>query len=162
MPIEGVKTAGAAETAPLAAAEPTVAPAPGETPVAAASAARETAPRPSKRNSIFGSFFGKKDAMSPTKEEAAPVVPAKDAESTAIPADAPQLENPVAAAPQPTETAPAAAMGKLDTAASPAPPTKQNVSPSASKGGIFSFMKQKEVQQEVSRELRIYQCHSLI
>ena len=144
----------------MAAVEPLSGAASKETPAATATHARENAPRPSKRNSIFGSFFGKKDVTSPTKEEA-PVVPAKDVEPTAVSPTAPQLEDPVTTAPQSTETAQAATMGKLDTTSGSAPATKQNVSPSASKGGIFGFMKQKEVQQEVSGEMWIYECRPL-
>lgn len=84
----------------------------------------------------------------------APVVPVKEAEPMAVSATAPQLEDPVNTASQPTETMPATTMGKLDTTAASTPATKQNVSPSASKGGIFSFMKQKEAQHEVSLESR--------
>jgi len=123
--------------------------------------ARETAPRPAKRNSIFGSFFGKKDVTSPTKEDVAPVVPVKDAEPMGVSATAPQLEDPVNTASQPTETVPATTMGKLDTTAASTPATKQNVSPSASKGGIFGFMKQKEVQLEVSLAMRSFKGHLL-
>lgn len=77
----------------------------GETSTAAettpTSATQETAPK-NKRNSIFGSLFGKKDAASPTATststaaETAPVVPAKDEPST-VSTTAPQLEHPVTA-----------------------------------------------------------------
>ncbi len=56
------------------------------------SSTRETAPKPNKRNSIFGNIFGKKDAATPAATEAPPAVPAKDEQSTST---APQLDNPV-------------------------------------------------------------------
>ena len=58
------------------------------------STTRETASRPNKRNSIFGSIFGKKDAANPTSAEASAVVPSKDEQST-VSSTAPQLDNPV-------------------------------------------------------------------
>lgn len=162
LPAEAVNTAGAGGIAPAAAVEPTAGTTTSEAMPAAVTPAREAAPRPAKRNSIFGSFFGKKDVTSPTKEDVAPVVPVKDAEPLAVSATAPQLEDPVNTASQPTETVPATKMGKLDTTAVSTPATKQNVSPSATKGGIFGFMKQKEVQHEVSLEMRSFGGRSLI
>ena len=155
VPTEGGKSVGAgepiaAESATTNAIEPTAETAATETKPSAATASRDNAPKPSKRNSIFGSFFGKKDVTSPTKEEAAPIVPAKDVEPTAVSATAPQLEDPVSTTTRPTETVPTTTAGKLDTTVASTPATKQNVSPSATKGGIFGFMKQKEAQHEVS------------
>lgn len=80
-------------SAPVAGAESAV----GET--ISASSARETAPKPNKRGSIFGSIFGKKDAPTPASLETPPTVPAKDDQS-AVSSTAPQLDNPV-----PTSTA---------------------------------------------------------
>lgn len=74
--------------APVAGAESAVA---ETTP---ASSARETAPKPNKRGSIFGSIFGKKDAPTPASLETPPTVPAKDDQS-AVSSTAPQLDNPV-------------------------------------------------------------------
>lgn len=66
-----------------------------------ASSTRETAPKPNKRASLFGGFFGKKDIAAPSANaattETASTVPAKD-EPTTVSSTAPQLENPV---PQP-------------------------------------------------------------
>lgn len=82
----------ASEVAPAAGADSTVA---ETTPP---STTRETAPKPNKRNSIFGSIFGKKDtaapASTPASTETPPAVPAKDEPSTVSPT-APQLDNPV-------------------------------------------------------------------
>ena len=155
MPVEDVTSAGAAdiipgENATTAAVEPSTGIVAGETRPTVTTSTRDNAPRPNKRNSIFGSFFGKKDITSPTKEEAAPVVPIKDAEPTVVSATPPQLEDPVNTASQPIETAPVATTDKLNTTPASTPATKQNVSPSATKGGIFGFMKQKEMQHEVS------------
>ena len=77
-------TDGAAETA--AVAEPVAT----ET---APTGTRESVPKPTKRNSLFGGLFGKKDATSPTATETAPVAP-KD-EPSALSSTAPQLDNPV-------------------------------------------------------------------
>ena len=74
---------GASSAAPVTGAEPTV-----------AETTRETAPKPNKRNSIFGSIFGKKDAVTPTSTEATSAVPVKDEQST-MSSTAPQLETPV-------------------------------------------------------------------
>lgn len=57
------------------------------------STARETAPKQNKRASIFGGFFGKKEATTPATTETAPAVPAKD-EPLAVSSTAPQLDNP--------------------------------------------------------------------
>lgn len=153
MPVEGVTSAGAADTTSVgngttAALEPSAGAVAGENRPAVATSTRDNAPRPNKRNSIFGSFFGH------TKEETAPIIPTKDAEPTSVSATAPQLEDPVNTASQPVETAPVTTLDKLDTTSASTPATKQNVSPSATKGGIFGFMKQKEVQHEVSREIK--------
>lgn len=58
------------------------------------STTRETASKLNKRNSIFGSIFGKKDAVAPTSTETLPAVPAKEEPST-LSSAAPQLDNPV-------------------------------------------------------------------
>lgn len=96
----------------------------------------------------------KRILRAPTKEETAPIIPTKDAEPTSMSTTAPQLEDPVNTASQPIETAPVTTLDKLDTTSASTPAAKQNVSPSATKGGIFGFMKQKEVQHEVSREIK--------
>ena len=91
-------TDGAAETA--AVAEPV-------TTETAPTGIRENVPKPTKRNSLFGGLFGKKEATSPTATETAPVAP-KD-EHSPLSSTAPQLDNPVT---EPT----AAAAPTLDTA----------------------------------------------
>lgn len=58
---------------------------------------RENPPKPAKRNSIFG-FFGKKDSAAPGTKDVAPLIPAKDAETTPVSATAPQLDDPVTTA----------------------------------------------------------------
>lgn len=85
-------TDGAAETA--AVAEPVAT----ET---APTGTRENVPKPTKRNSLFGGLFGKKEATSPTATETAPVA-SKD-EPSALSSTAPQLDNPVT---EPTAAAP--------------------------------------------------------
>lgn len=70
----------------------------------------KTAPKPTKRNSIFNNLFGKKDSpTSPTTKESAPVIPAKESEPSAVSATAPQLDDPATTAPsEPSATGPAA------------------------------------------------------
>ena len=66
-------------------------------PVAAETAptgTRENVPKPTKRNSLFGGLFGKKDVTSPTATETTPAVAPKD-EPSALSSTAPQLDNPV-------------------------------------------------------------------
>ncbi|KAI9814451.1 MAG: hypothetical protein M1827_003307 [Pycnora praestabilis] len=78
-PIEGSQPIVADEVIQASAAESRTA-----EPSAINTATRD-APKTSKRNSIFGNFFQKKDVTSPTEEkvekEVAPVVPAKDIEA---------------------------------------------------------------------------------
>ncbi|CAF9926741.1 MAG: hypothetical protein ALECFALPRED_003520 [Alectoria fallacina] len=81
----GIEASG---VAPVAGAESTVA----ET--TRSSTTRETAQKPNKRNSIFGSIFGKKDAVAPASMEIPPAVPSKEEPST-LPSTAPQLDDPV-------------------------------------------------------------------
>ena len=50
------------------------------------------APKSSKRSSVFGSFFNKKEMPKEKEKEIAPAVPAKDAETMPITAIAPQIE----------------------------------------------------------------------
>ncbi len=92
LPAEG-KSAGTDDIAPVAGTG-TAATEPLAAEAAPTSTARETAPKPNKRASLFGGFFGKKEAATPAAAETAPTVPAKD-EPTAVPAAAPQLDNPV-------------------------------------------------------------------
>ena len=110
--------------------------------------ATETAPKPTKRGSVFGSFFGKKDGTSPSTErkekEIIPAVPAKDTEvspaAEAVPVVG-DVDSPIAA----EETTPAVPepVGAPTT-------TAAATSPSESKSGIFGFLKQKEAQRDVS------------
>ena len=107
--------------------------------------APEVAAKPTKRGSVFGSLFGKKDGTSPNLErkdkEIVPVVPAKDSETVPPATTAPQLD-PVANAP-PVE----GITSEPETAATS--PITKAISPGESKGGMFGFLKQKENQKEV-------------
>ena len=123
-------------TASRAVAEPVI-PAEGD----AGNAGRETMLKSSKRGSVFGSFFNRKDSSLPTErkeKDQAPIVPTKDNEPTSVSATAPQLEDPMkTSTTEPTEaTAPTSTASV--TATSP-----------ENKGGIFGFMKQKEAQHLV-------------
>ena len=79
------------------------------------STTRETASRSNKRNSIFGSIFGKKDAANPASAEG-PAVPSKDEQST-VSSTAPQLDNPV------TSSTPETSAATTETPATAAEPT---------------------------------------
>ena len=110
--------------------------------------ARETAPKPAKRSSVFGSLFSKRENASPTRErkekETMPVVATKDSEPISVAEQAPQLDglaNKSSAQPAEEIATPSAS------AASP------TAALSESKGGIFGFMKQKEVQNQVSKDI---------
>ncbi|MCJ1395174.1 hypothetical protein MMC18_008055 [Xylographa bjoerkii] len=111
--------------------------------------APEVAPKPTKRGSVFGSFFGKKDGVSPSldrkEKDIVPAVPAKDSETAPLATTAPQLD-PVATSAPPVEDATA----EPEIAA--ASPTTKVTSPSESKGGMFGFLKQKEAQKEEKKE----------
>ena len=112
----------------------------------------EAAPKPTKRGSVFGNFFNKKDGMSPSREkkekDMAPAVPVKDAEATPMaateePASVTQLE----------ETAVMSTPAENTIATSAAPTaTTAHTPASESKGGIFGFLKQKEAQREVRND----------
>ena len=97
----------------------------GET-SAPVTAATETpvAPKPTKRGSVFGSIFGKKDGVSPTTErkekDVVPAVPAKDTE---VAPAAPQLE-PVSTSVPSEEVAPVAAEPAVPATAAPVTTTE--------------------------------------
>ena len=117
---------------------------------------RDNAPKPNKRNSLFGGFFNKKDPGSPTLErtekDVGPTPPLKDTEPTPVSASAPQLAEPVnTSSVQAAEPLQESVPEMLDTSTAPAAGDVpiQKYSPT-SKGGIFGFMKQKEVQHSVS------------
>lgn len=113
VPSEGTKIAAEETTEPKA-----VDPATG-------ASSHKTAPKPTKRNSIFNNLFGKKDSpTSPTTKESAPVAPTKDLEPSAVSATAPQLDDPVTTAPsEPSTTAPAADVPESAAVETPAAPT---------------------------------------
>ncbi|KAL9123095.1 MAG: hypothetical protein Q9187_000346 [Circinaria calcarea] len=124
-------------------------PAAMDTSVGQPSTMRETAPRPAKRSSMFGSFFNKRDNASPTRErkekDIAPAVPSKDVEPTPVSATAPQLEDPTSTSlSQPAEPA-APASTTIPSVTTPS---------SESKGGIFGFMRQKEAQHQDKKEIK--------
>ena len=83
------------------------------------------ASKSSKRNSVFGSFFNKKETSKEKEKEKepAPAIPAKDAEAVPVAATAPQIEE--SAAMKPDEpvmnvTAPAGDMTETPAASAPA------------------------------------------
>lgn len=99
---------------------------------AGTTATRETLPKANKRGSIFGNFFNKKDATSPTVgTEAAPAVPAKDDETAVTSPTVPQLEDPVKPTPAPVAT------GTTNEITSPAnePATAPTTSPTSPETG---------------------------
>jgi hypothetical protein len=111
-----------------------------------------TTEKKSKRASIFGSLFSKKDATSPTSEkaekEAGPSVPAKDAEVLPVSETAPKIEEPIANKPIDTAevTAPidtAQTPAAVDEAAKETAPAETATTPTKKKeGGIRGFIKE--------------------
>ena len=88
------------------------------------SSSHKTAPKPTKRNSIFNNLFGKKDSpTSPTTKESTPVVPTKDSEPSAVSATAPQLDDPVTTRSEPGPVSPAADASESAVVESPVAPT---------------------------------------
>ncbi|MCJ1265546.1 hypothetical protein MMC22_005426 [Lobaria immixta] len=68
---------------------------------------RDAHQKPIKRNSIFNSFFGKKEATSPLTKDSTTTSPTKDSETTAVSATAPRLDDPVGTgSSEPSTTAP--------------------------------------------------------
>lgn len=123
IPLEGTKPIAAEETAPVTT----------EASSLPAASSPETAPKPTKRNSIFGSLFGKKEPTSPTAKEFASPLSAKDSEISPVSATAPQIGEPVitsSAEPAPAAPAPAAEISETapvttttaTAAAAPSPP----------------------------------------
>ena len=138
-PSDAVQPAVATESTPM------------NTNVGEPSTMRETVPRPSKRGSMFGSFFNKRDNASPTRErkekDIAPAVPSKDVEPTPISATAPHLEDPMStSSPGPAEPA-APASATIPSVTTPS---------TEMKGGIFGFMRQKEAQHQVRNTALLY------
>jgi len=115
---------------------------------------REHAPKPSKRNSLFGNLFNKVSSPSQEKSErdVGPTVPVKDTDTAPVSAVAPQLADPVdISAPEPV-----ASTGETDPVTAGTSTTRQNwTSSSPPKGGIFAFMKQKEVKHEVRQSASV-------
>ncbi|MCJ1287119.1 hypothetical protein MMC26_006467 [Xylographa opegraphella] len=111
--------------------------------------APEVAAKPTKRGSVFGSLFGKKDGVSPSLErrdkDIVPAVPAKDSETLPVATAGPHLDPTVLSAPSV-----GGATTETETAATS--PAAKAISPGESKGGMFGFLKQKETQKEERRE----------
>ncbi len=111
----------------------------------------EPTPHKSKRASLFGGLFQKKDVTSPTtektKEEVAPAVPAKD-ESLAVAETAPQIDTAVGSG-KPIE--PESVTKPIDTPTAPKETTtpQEITSTSPSKGGFKGFLKKAEGMFEV-------------
>ena len=131
----------------------------------------ETTPateKKSKRASIFGSLFSKKDTASPTSEkaekEAGPSVPAKDAEVLPVSETAPKIEEPIANKPIDT----AAVTAPIDTVETPAvvdeapaetaketAPAEAATTPTKEKkGGIIGFIKKEAARFEGKKEVK--------
>ena len=106
-------------------------------------AGRETILKSSKRGSVFGNLFNRKDSNIPTErkeKEVTPLAPTKDNDHTPSSTIAPQIEDPT----KESNTEPIDATAPTSTASAIA------TSPSENKGGIFGFMKQKEAQHQAS------------
>ena len=127
-----------------------------------------TTEKKSKRASIFGSLFSKKDATSPTSEkaekEAGPSVPAKDADVLPVSETAPKIEEPIANKPIDT----AAVTAPIDTAQTPAgvdeaptetaketAPAEAATTPTkGKKGSIIGFIKEGAARLEGKKEVK--------
>jgi len=110
---------------------------------------REHAPKPSKRNSLFGSLFNKVSSPSQekTEKEVGPTVPVTETETGPVSAVAPQLRDPV----DTTASQPVLMRNEADAVTPGTSNTRHTVtSSSPPKGGIFAFMKGKDVRNEVS------------
>lgn len=113
------------------------------------STTREHAPKPSKRNSLFGSLFNKVSSPSQekTEKEVGPTVMVKETETAPVSAVAPQLADPV----DTTVSKPVTTSNEADAVTPAASNTRHTLtSSSPPKGGIFAFMKGKEARSEVS------------
>lgn len=126
-----------------------------ETP-AKSETATPTTDKKSKRSSIFGSFFPKKDVTSPITEkaekDAAPAVPEKDKEVPPVSDTAPKLDEPATTKPIDTAavTAPVDAENK-ETKETKETPTETGTSPTG-KGGLRGFIKKQEAKLESKKE----------
>lgn len=107
----------------------------------------EIAPKPTKRASVFGNLFGKKDGVSPIVErkekEVVPAVPTKETETDPVTTSAAQVD------PVSTSTPVVEPVSTEQGAATEVSPAAKDTTSSEPKGGIFGFLKQKEVQREV-------------
>ncbi|KAL8794463.1 MAG: hypothetical protein Q9195_002936 [Heterodermia aff. obscurata] len=88
---------------------------------------RESAPKSTKRSSIFGNFFNKKDTTSPASPstETPPAIPAKEPDNATTSSTAPQIEDPVEASTENAATpvaAPEPSAPVLDSTATSAAP----------------------------------------
>ena len=142
------KAADVGKTADSAVASPTEPITPG--------GARETAPKSTKRSSIFGNFFNKKDNTTPTSPstETAPAVPAKDSETPVTSPTAPQIEDPVSKTPADTTTAPAAASTETPATAadSSATPVADNAKPARRTSFFNTLGSKKERKPDVTSD----------
>jgi len=86
------------------------------------STVRDGAPKPNKRNSLFGSLFNKKETLGPTTAETVAPVAVKDEPST-VSGSAPQLDNPVTS-PTTGHMAPTGNTGEVTAA-----PTSESTAP---------------------------------
>ncbi|CAO1605077.1 hypothetical protein XANCAGTX0491_008610 [Xanthoria calcicola] len=160
IPVEGSNVESTKTEEPLATASTPVEPGATTTepsattaePSAVSTTPRESAPKANKRNSIFNSFFGKKETPATTSpsattpaNETAPIVPAQDTEPAPNSQVAPQLEVPA------TETAPTgdtnAAAATSETAAATTPttsPVSQDTAKANRRSSFFSNLGTKK------------------
>lgn len=130
----------------------------GDTPVdsttetAAATTTREAAPKANKRGSIFGNFFNKKEATSPTAAEATTTVPAKDNETALTSPAATQADDPVSsttATATGTATEPAATTNESSTAAVSSPVSPDTTKPTRRTSFFNNLGTKKEKKSDV-------------
>lgn len=124
IPAAGTKAVAAEETPRPVTSEPAV-----------ITSTAEAAPKPVKRNSLFGNLWAKKDSGATSSKDAVPTLPTKEPETTPVSATAPRIEEPVhststesaTAAPAPTPVA------DVTEPASPVVATPPAASPSTDK-----------------------------
>ena len=145
-------TTGATETTPASGTEPVAAT--GATPTT--SPTGTTSSKPTKRNSVFGGLFGKKETTtSPTTTETSPAVPAKN-EPAVVSPTAPQLDNPVVSSATDTTTPAAATKTDPTSAAEPTAPASPTSFTNKRRTSFFSNLgtkKEKKIGPAPSDEV---------
>lgn len=119
VPAEGTKAVPTNETSRPVTGEPAV-----------VTSTAEATPRPVKRNSLFGSFWGKKDGGLSSPRDTVPPVASKEVETTPVSATAPRIEAPI------NTTSPES--GTVEPASTPVADATAGSSPAATTAAVTS------------------------